>query len=194
MEEPNASFIISHDIRMEAAVMRDIGWTPFCGDSQLEQQEQCDNGAANSDTAPGACRTNCMNAHCGDGVIDPGEQCDNGAANGPGSSCNAQCQGTQTGTGGMNGSGGGNGSGGTTGSGGSNGTGGTSGSGGTNGTGGTSSAGGTNGTGSGGSSGGSSGGGGGCKCTVGDTQPGAPLVSFAVLALVAARRRRSSKA
>jgi MYXO-CTERM domain-containing protein len=182
MEEPNASFIISHDIRMEAAVMRDIGWTPFCGDSQLEQQEQCDNGAANSDTAPGACRTNCMNAHCGDGVIDPGEQCDNGAANGPGSSCNAQCQGTQTGTGGMNGSGGGNGSGGTTGSGGSNGTGGTS------------SAGGTNGTGSGGSSGGSSGGGGGCKCTVGDTQPGAPLVSFAVLALVAARRRRSSKA
>lgn len=191
MQEPNASFIISHDIRMEAALMRDIGWTPFCGDSQLEQQEQCDDGAANSDTTPGACRTNCMNAHCGDGVIDPGEQCDNGAANGPGSACNAQCQATQTGTGGSSGS---TGSGGANGAGGTSGAGGTNGTGGANGSGGSSATGGTNGTGNGGSSGGSSGGGGGCKCAVGDTQPGAPLLSFAALALVAARRRRARQA
>jgi MYXO-CTERM domain-containing protein len=222
MEEPNASFIISHDIRMEAAVMRDIGWAPFCGDSQLEQQEQCDNGAANSDTAPDACRTNCMNAHCGDGVVDtgeacdngsnnsdtvsgacrtkcvkascgdgvvdPGEQCDNGPQNATGAACNTQCQGTSpTGSGGSNGTGGKNGSGGTSGTG----SGGSSGNGGSNGTG----NGGSNGTGNGGSSGGGDGGGGGCKCAVGETShPGAALVLFTGLGLVAGRRRRTRKA
>jgi MYXO-CTERM domain-containing protein len=178
MEEPNDSFIISHDIRMEAAALRDIGWAPFCGDSQLEQQEQCDNGPENSDTAPGACRTNCMNAHCGDGVVDPGEQCDNGAANGPSSACDTECQGSQTGIGGMNGSGGANGTGGSSGSGGSKGTGGSTGSGGA--------------SSSGGSSGGSGGDGGGCKCAVDEARhPGATLILFTGLGLVAARRRRA---
>jgi MYXO-CTERM domain-containing protein len=81
MEEPNASYQVSHDLRMEAALMRDIGWTPFCGNGKLDQAEQCDNGAANSDTIPGACRSDCTTAHCGDGVVDPGEACDDGAAN-----------------------------------------------------------------------------------------------------------------
>jgi MYXO-CTERM domain-containing protein len=81
MQEPNASYEVSHDLRMEAALMRDIGWTPFCGNGHLDQAEQCDNGAANSDTAPGACRTDCLLAHCGDGVVDSGEACDDGAGN-----------------------------------------------------------------------------------------------------------------
>jgi len=38
--------------------------------------EQCDDGFENSDTAPGACRTDCRYFYCGDGVIDAGELCD----------------------------------------------------------------------------------------------------------------------
>jgi len=81
MEEPNASYEVSHDLRMEAALMRDIGWARFCGNGHLDQAEQCDDGSANSDTTPGACRTDCTSAHCGDGVMDPGEACDDGAGN-----------------------------------------------------------------------------------------------------------------
>ena len=49
-----------------------------CGDGILDDGEQCDNGPANSDTAPNACRENCTNSRCGDGVIDSGEACDDG--------------------------------------------------------------------------------------------------------------------
>jgi hypothetical protein len=56
-----------------------------CGDGVLLGLEQCDDGVNNSNTAPNACRTNCVPAHCGDGVIDNGEACD-GAALG-GSTC-----------------------------------------------------------------------------------------------------------
>jgi cysteine-rich repeat protein len=50
-----------------------------CGDGIVRQGvEQCDNGAANSNTTPNACRTNCRSAGCGDGVVDTGEQCDDG--------------------------------------------------------------------------------------------------------------------
>ncbi len=53
-----------------------------CGDGVLRiPGEQCDDGAANSDSAADACRTNCRFAHCGDGVVDDGEECDDGAAN-----------------------------------------------------------------------------------------------------------------
>jgi cysteine-rich repeat protein len=48
-----------------------------CGDGVLAPQcEQCDDGVANSDLAPDACRLDCRTARCGDGVIDTGEQCD----------------------------------------------------------------------------------------------------------------------
>jgi cysteine-rich repeat protein len=64
----------------------------FCGDGIINNEpngvptELCDDGdaahgAGNSDTLPGACRTDCTPAECGDGVIDPGEPCDDGAAN-----------------------------------------------------------------------------------------------------------------
>ena len=47
-----------------------------CGNGTIEGAEQCDDGAANSDSQPGACRTSCKRAWCGDGVLDTGEDCD----------------------------------------------------------------------------------------------------------------------
>lgn len=51
-----------------------------CGDAQVDTDvvppEECDNGAANSNTLPNACREDCQNAHCGDTIIDSGEVCD----------------------------------------------------------------------------------------------------------------------
>ena len=49
-----------------------------CGDGVVSGTEQCDNGAANSNTTPDACRANCTNPTCGDGVIDTahGETCE----------------------------------------------------------------------------------------------------------------------
>jgi len=55
--------------------------TAFCGDGFVDQGEECDNGEANSDEVPNACRTNCLKAHCGDSVHDTGEECDDGQAN-----------------------------------------------------------------------------------------------------------------
>lgn len=51
---------------------------PACGDGHRDPGEGCDEGAANSDTAPNACRTSCEPARCGDGVEDDGEACDDG--------------------------------------------------------------------------------------------------------------------
>jgi cysteine-rich repeat protein len=65
-----------------------------CGDGTLNTaaNEECDDGAANSDTTPDACRTDCLNASCGDGVIDTGERCDEGADNGGESGCSTECE------------------------------------------------------------------------------------------------------
>jgi cysteine-rich repeat protein len=52
-----------------------------CGDALVAPPEGCDNGAANSNTTPNACRTTCVLPWCGDSVTDSGEACDNGAAN-----------------------------------------------------------------------------------------------------------------
>ena len=54
---------------------------PVCGDGVLEPGEECDDGAANSDTDPDACRTTCVLPSCGDGVVDMGEECDEGLNN-----------------------------------------------------------------------------------------------------------------
>jgi cysteine-rich repeat protein len=52
----------------------------LCGNGTLEGDEECDDGALNSDVVPDACRTDCTEPHCGDGVVDPGEdeECDDG--------------------------------------------------------------------------------------------------------------------
>jgi hypothetical protein len=77
---------------MEAALMRDIGWTTSCGNGTMDTGEQCDSGSSNSDTLPDACRTTCTKAHCGDGVEDTGEACDQGSQNGAaGATCSTTC-------------------------------------------------------------------------------------------------------
>ncbi len=53
---------------------------PECGNGLEEDGEECDNGTANSDTLPDACRENCMDPWCGDHVKDTGEECDDGNA------------------------------------------------------------------------------------------------------------------
>lgn len=54
-----------------------------CGDGEVQAGfEECDNGPANSATAPDACRPiTCLLPTCGDGVIDSNEECDNAASN-----------------------------------------------------------------------------------------------------------------
>ncbi|MDI7266659.1 MAG: hypothetical protein QME96_01530 [Myxococcota bacterium] len=47
-----------------------------CGNGRLNDGEECDEGPANSNTRPDACRENCRSAHCGDCVRDTGEACD----------------------------------------------------------------------------------------------------------------------
>ena len=44
----------------------------YCGDDSVQSGngEECDNGTANSNTTPDACRLTCKNAHCGDSVQD----------------------------------------------------------------------------------------------------------------------------
>lgn len=52
---------------------------PTCGDGITQPEcESCDDGAANSDVLPDACRTDCRRSFCGDGVVDAGEECDDG--------------------------------------------------------------------------------------------------------------------
>ncbi len=56
-----------------------------CGDSVVDESEQCDEGAANS-LDPDACRPDCTLPVCGDGILDltqayGEEQCDEGEAN-----------------------------------------------------------------------------------------------------------------
>ncbi len=63
------------------------GW---CGDGVVADGEQCDDGEANSDTTPDACRTSCLSPWCGDGVTDGGEECDDGTAWG-GDGCTPLC-------------------------------------------------------------------------------------------------------
>lgn len=62
-----------------------------CGDAVLQGGEQCDDGEANSDTAPDACRSDCRPARCGDGVVDGAEDCDDGGLE-AGDGCSAACR------------------------------------------------------------------------------------------------------
>ncbi len=92
IQEPESGYQHPHDVTIEAALMRDIGWATFCGNGQLDSGEACDNGAGNSDSTADACRTTCARAACGDGVKDSGEACDLGAGNGSsGAACTATC-------------------------------------------------------------------------------------------------------
>jgi MYXO-CTERM domain-containing protein len=207
--EPSEQPLVVSDLVMERALLWDIGWTGACGDGAVGGQEECDDGARNSDRTKDACRLDCTKPRCGDGVVDSGEECDPGQA-GVGTVADANCTGdchfkSPPGTGGT-GAGGASGQGGTTsssGGGGDSSTGGTSGfggaggnsgsggadSGGNSGSGGASDNGGASGTGSGGATmtgGGSSGG---CGCHTAPAAPGTPLALLAVGLALALRRR-----
>lgn len=57
---------------------------PLCGDGVINNpDEECDNGALNSDILPDACRTSCRLPSCGDGVIDSTENFDPPPASSP---------------------------------------------------------------------------------------------------------------
>ena len=47
-------------------------------DVSATYEEVCDDGDANSNVIPGACRTTCLDPFCGDGILDDGEECDDG--------------------------------------------------------------------------------------------------------------------
>jgi len=50
-----------------------------CGDGVINGDEQCDDGAKNSDTAYGGCTTQCtIGPYCGDGKVEGDEECDDG--------------------------------------------------------------------------------------------------------------------
>ncbi len=48
----------------------------LCGNGEIDDGEECDDGVDNSNTVPDACRDSCRNAGCSDGVVDSGEDCD----------------------------------------------------------------------------------------------------------------------
>jgi fibro-slime domain-containing protein len=66
----------------------------YCGDGKLDSLfgEQCDNGAANSDTAYDGCTTMCLlGPRCGDCIVQAGETCDDcNTVSGDG--CDNKCQ------------------------------------------------------------------------------------------------------
>jgi cysteine-rich repeat protein len=74
----------------------------YCGNGAVDTfggalarlDEQCDEGAANSDTAKDGCRRDCRVAHCGDRVLDTGEVCDDGPfnSNAVPNACRSDCQ------------------------------------------------------------------------------------------------------
>jgi fibro-slime domain-containing protein len=56
---------------------------PTCGDGVTVADEECDNGAQNSDTIYGGCSTQCKwGTYCGDGIVNGPEECDKGKFNG----------------------------------------------------------------------------------------------------------------
>ncbi len=70
------------------------GPQPGCGNGTVEDAETCDQGDANSDTRPDACRLTCVLAACGDRVQDTGETCDQGNNNSDTTpdACRTNCQ------------------------------------------------------------------------------------------------------
>lgn len=72
----------------------DDSTTP-CGNGLVDSGEECDDGEANSDTTPDACRQDCRLPQCSDGVVDTaaGEECDDGGnnANFEADACRTNC-------------------------------------------------------------------------------------------------------
>jgi hypothetical protein len=66
LQEPLAGPAAPHDLRMELALFRDIGWRTVCGNGTVNSGEACDEGADNG--APTAtCRPDCTRVAAGTG-------------------------------------------------------------------------------------------------------------------------------
>ena len=57
---------------------QDSDCSASCGNGILDPNEQCDDGARNSNIYADRCRTTCVFPVCGDAVTDTGESCDDG--------------------------------------------------------------------------------------------------------------------
>lgn len=69
------------------------GVAPFCGDGNIDANEECDDGPANADD--GACTSLCVVATCGDALVYAGvEECDDA---GESATCNADCSAAECG-------------------------------------------------------------------------------------------------
>jgi hypothetical protein len=67
--EPFLAPEAAHDLRMELALFRDMGWTTTCGNGSVEPGEACDQGAQNGAAGSG-CRSDCTLG--GPGGMDAG--------------------------------------------------------------------------------------------------------------------------
>lgn len=71
-----------------------VDCTPRCGNGEIDQGEECDNGLASNVGGYEGCNSNCtLGPRCGDGSPDPsfGEQCDDGLNDGSYGTCAAGC-------------------------------------------------------------------------------------------------------
>jgi cysteine-rich repeat protein len=64
----------------------------LCGNGEIDDGEECDDGPDNSDLLADHCRHDCTLPRCGDGVVDPGEgeECDDGNLV-DGDGCDSDC-------------------------------------------------------------------------------------------------------
>ena len=69
--EPYASPDGVHDLRMELALFRDLGWTTTCGNGAMDSGEACDQGPQNG-AAGAPCRADCTLASAGTGGMGGG--------------------------------------------------------------------------------------------------------------------------
>jgi hypothetical protein len=92
--EPYMDSTAQHDVDLTLALLRDLGWTPLCGNGAMDYGEECDAAQQNGDGKDAPCRTNCLLPGCGDGLVDADEACDDGRDNSdslPGA-CRTDCE------------------------------------------------------------------------------------------------------
>ncbi len=72
-------------------------YTPICGDTHKDANEQCDDGnKTNGDGCSASCQIETPGGggpSCGNAIVETGEQCDEGQLNGQPLHCNASCSG-----------------------------------------------------------------------------------------------------
>jgi hypothetical protein len=88
---PDEDVPVPIDVQPDGPIEPDLPPAGFCGDGVVQTPEACDDGEANSDLLPDACRTDCSLPSCGDRVVDQGEECDDGGAD-PLGVCGSNCR------------------------------------------------------------------------------------------------------